>query len=676
MIPSITMRRLLTAVLLLHGAGIALGQSSETSATAPTEDDFYRIVDVPVPRGIELEIGGMALRPDGALAVATRRGEVWIVHNPYADEGSRPYFRRFAYGLHEPLGLAYRDGALYTNQRGELTRLVDLDGDDLADRYEAIVSWPLEGNYHEYSYGPVFKRDGSMLVTLNLAWIGHGASLSKWRGWLLEVSPEGEVTPLATGLRSPAGFGLGPDEAVFYAENQGDWIGSGRVTHLERGDFAGNPAGLRWTNEPGAPLTLRPEDVPDTGEPMHVVAERLPELKLPAVWFPHALMGISTSGILIDSTDGAFGPFAGQYFVGDQGHSKVMRMYLEEVDGVWQGAAFPFREGFASGILRLAWGADRGLFVGMTSRGWAAAGEAPFGLQRLLWTGRTPFEIQTIEARPDGFELTFTKEIDRTVASDTGIYEITGFTYHYHSTYGSDVIERDRAPVRAAIVSEDARRVRLVAENLRRGYIHELRIPHLRAASGEPLLHEVAYYTLNRIPQGDGIDLASPDTTTSVGFAPSHESSAGASPTDIRSEEPTLKRQTERPAAWSGVDATVSIGTLPGLRFDRTEFLVRAGDRVQIVFNNDDDMLHNLVVTRPGTADAVAEAALHLGLDGPQMFYVPDSPDVLFHTALLQPEASERIYFRAPSEPGVYPFVCTFPGHAFTMRGEMRVVAD
>ena len=149
-----------------------------------------------------------------------------------------------------------------------------------------------------------------MLVTLNLAWIGHGASLSKWRGWALEITPDGEMTPIATGLRSPAGYGYDLNGELFYAENQGDWVGSGGITHLERGDFAGNPAGLIWTDEPESPLRLKPEDIPDTGEPEFVVAQRVPGMKSPAVWFPHVELGISTSDILVDSTAGGFGPFA------------------------------------------------------------------------------------------------------------------------------------------------------------------------------------------------------------------------------------------------------------------------------------------------------------------------------------------------------------------------------
>ena len=197
---------------------------------------------------------------------------------------------------------------------------------------------------------------------------------------MLEISPDGEMTPYATGMRSPAGFGLNTDGEVFYGENQGDWIGSGYITHVERGDFVGNPAGLRWTGLPGSPLKLKPEGVPDSGLPMVEVAAQVPELKLPAVWLPHSIMGISTSGILADTTKGAFGPFAGQLFVGDQGQSKVMRVFLEKVNGVYQGSAFPFRDGFSSGVLRMVWGKDGSMFVGMTSRGWGSTVPAPYGL--------------------------------------------------------------------------------------------------------------------------------------------------------------------------------------------------------------------------------------------------------------------------------------------------------
>jgi azurin len=112
---------------------------------------------------------------------------------------------------------------------------------------------------------------------------------------------------------------------------------------------------------------------------------------------------------------------------------------------------------------------------------------------------------------------------------------------------------------------------------------------------------------------------------------------------------------------------------VPGLRFDLPSFEVRPGARVELTLANTDDMLHNLVVTQPDAADAVAMAAMELGLEGAENGYVPDVGGVLFHTALLQPGTREHIYFTAPETPGDYPYVCTFPGHAFTMRGTMHV---
>ena len=177
-----------------------------------------------------------------------------------------------------------------------------------------------------------------------------------------------------------------------------------------------------------------------------------------------------------------------------------MRIFLEKVNGVYQGAAFPFREGFSSGVLRMVWGKDGSMFVGMTSRGWGSTGPEPYGLQRLEWTGLMPFEVKTVEARPDGFELTFTKPLNPEIASELSSYHVTGLTYKYHSTYGSPITNREAAPVRGVRVSEDGLKARIVVDGLRKGYIHELKMTSLRSSAGEPPLHDVAYYTLNETP--------------------------------------------------------------------------------------------------------------------------------------------------------------------------------
>ena len=128
------------------------------------------------------------------------------------------------------------------------------------------------------------------------------------------------------------------------------------------------------------------------------------------------------------------------------------------------------------------------------------------------------------------------------------------------------------------------------------------------------------------------------------------------------------------PADWNGtVDQTVTVQGVEGLKFDLPAIDVKAGARVKLDFANVSDMLHNLVVVRPGTANRVGEAALRLGLDGAKLEYVPRTDDVLYYTSVLEPQKSETIYFVAPTTPGEYTYVCTFPGHYITMQGTMRV---
>ena len=96
-------------------------------------------------------------------------------------------------------------------------------------------------------------------------------------------------------------------------------------------------------------------------------------------------------------------------------------------------------------------------------------------------------------------------------------------------------------------------------------------------------------------------------------------------------------------ASWSAPDQTITIGTKTGLKFDAETIQVRAGSKLKVVFNNNDDMLHNLVIVLPGTAIQVGELGMKLGLSGEEMNYIPDTGKVLYHTNLLQPHTGETI---------------------------------
>ncbi len=496
------------------------------SIASAGENDYYRIVTIttskadtqsraktwkPAPNDLALEVSGIATLPDAGVAVSIRKGEIWIIDGVYDDPPANLKYHRFAQSLHEPLGLAYRDGAFYTVQRSELTRIRDTDDDDFADEYLTIAKgWGTTGNYHEYAYGPKFDHDGNLWLTLN---IGLGVdrkhlglltnsslnvSQARWRGWGMKVTPDGQLIPVCAGMRSPSGIGANRAGDMFYTDQQGNWVGTNTLHHMRSGAFFHHPEALASMDQPGSPIDGI-TSIPN-GVPFPEALKRFPQLKPPAVWFPYKKVGQSATDIMLDNSDGRFGPFDGQLFVGEFTLSSVNRVFLEQVDGEYQGACFPFREGFASAVIRMAQGLDGSMLVGLSNRGWSSLGPASYGLQRLVWTGKMPFEIKEMRAQSDGFDLVFTKPVDPETASDVSSYSISSHTYTYHETYGSDEIDKRTLQIENAVVSDDRLRVQLRVNGLREHFVHELVAKGIRSKEGESLLHPNAYYTLNRIP--------------------------------------------------------------------------------------------------------------------------------------------------------------------------------
>ncbi|MEZ0277274.1 MAG: hypothetical protein ACAH88_20355, partial [Roseimicrobium sp.] len=102
----------------------------------------------------------------------------------------------------------------------------------------------------------------------------------------------------------------------------------------------------------------------------------------------------------------------------------------------------------------------------------------------------------------DGFELTFTEPVDAATAGNPASYNLRAFTYIYRAEYGSPEVDDVLPKIAAAEVAKDGKSVRLRLSPLTKGHIHELHLDGVKSATGgQPLLHPVAYYTLNEIPQ-------------------------------------------------------------------------------------------------------------------------------------------------------------------------------
>lgn len=292
-------------------------------------------------------------------------------------------------------------------------------------------------------------------------------------------------------------MGFNADGDVFYCDNQGLWNGSSSLKWLKPGSFQGNPTGNKYHTLAKLPAPPQPKDK------SRVLTERLrfPEFVPPAVVLPHGIVGQSPTGIEPDTTGGKFGPWENQLYIGEQTHSQVQRVCLEKVNGLYQGAVFHFLEGFEAGLIPLRLDPSGILFTGGSNRGWASRGSKPFTFERVRWTGKTPFEIHTMSALKDGFELTFTEPVDPASAGKPESYTMDAWTYIYQADYGSPEVDQATPKITAAEVSPDGKKVRLKIDGLVQGHVHHLTAKGVSSKSGAKLWHPEAWYTLNEIPR-------------------------------------------------------------------------------------------------------------------------------------------------------------------------------
>lgn len=123
---------------------------------------------------------------------------------------------------------------------------------------------------------------------------------------------------------------------------------------------------------------------------------------------------------------------------------------------------------------------------------------------------------------------------------------------------------------------------------------------------------------------------------------------------------------------------TLKPGAVNPISFDVTSFTVKAGQTVKLTFDNDSTtpLQHNWVLGAAGSKDRLIAAANGMMAEMAKWMprgYIPDGPDVLAHTKLLNAKEKETVEFTAPKEKGDYPYLCTFPGHSMIMQGTMKV---
>lgn len=452
----------------------------------------YKVETVPLPRGA-VSVLGICHKPDGTVTIATWEGEVW--------ERKGGIWTKFAEDLMEPNGILYdpKEDAYYVGQKPELTRLVDSNKDGICDRYETVTDqFGISGEYHEYHFGPVMDSLGRKYASLNLGARGEftvpdGKPLGKgggnmsynaaWRGWVYRSDRKGHFQPLASGFRSPCGIGISPEDEIFITDNQGDWVADCTLYHVREGNFYGHPASL-----PARADYTKEKVLSQTASDFEKL--RTP----PAVWLVREVIANSPGSPVWDTTQGKFGPFAGQMFLGDQRQSNYFRCGVEKVNGEYQGWCVDFLRGLESGPVKMSFDQQGRLWSAQVGRGWFSKGGKRTAIQYAQWDGKTiPFALHSTSLTKSGFSVNFTQRIGKKMTP-----VVKSWSYHYYSTYGSPPVEEKNLEVTNYKLSKDRKTVTFDVP-LETNRVYAIQFPGQLNTEATPLDFNTIYYTVNHL---------------------------------------------------------------------------------------------------------------------------------------------------------------------------------
>jgi cytochrome c len=435
------------------------------------------------PDSFHPKVGGIDFLSDGRMVLTTwdSLGSVYLLEGFNNDDHNSISVKRIAFGLAEPLGVKVVDDEIYVLQKQELTKLIDRDDDDIIDEYETICNgWRVSANFHEFAFGLLYK-DGFFYGTLATAINPGGASTKPQipdRGKVVKISrKDGSFELVASGLRTPNGIGFGVDNEIFIADNQGDWLPSSKIIHLQEGAWYGSRS-VDFEGTAGATETL------------------------PVVWLPQDEIGNSPS----QPARLNVGPYKNQMIHGEVTHGGIKRVFAEKIEGQYQGAVFRFTQGLEAGVNRIAWGPDSALYIGgIGSTGnWGHYGKLEYGLQKMKFNGKVTFEMLAVRAMPDGVEIEFTKPL-KAARDNVSDYNVSQWFYLPTENYGGPKMDLRNLAVEKVTLSQDRKKARLYLRGMKPKHVVYVKLNRstLLSHDGDSLWSTEAWYTMNKIPNGE-----------------------------------------------------------------------------------------------------------------------------------------------------------------------------
>jgi putative heme-binding domain-containing protein len=571
--------------------------------------------------------GGHDFLPDGSAALCTMQGDVWHVDGLDASLKTVRW-RRMASGLHQALGLVSANQSLYVLGRDQITRLVDLNGDGETDFYECVSNaYTTSPAGHDFICG--LERDKA----------GNFYTASGNQG-LLRICPNGKkVDVLATGFRNPAGLGLLSDGSLTVPCSEGDWTPASMICQMK-------PDAVRKLHFGyGGPINNMPPE-------------------LPLVYLPRGLDNSSGGQVVVNSDK--WGPLKNQLLHLSYGKATHFLVLRDEVDGQGQGAVVPLVGDFRSGVHRGRFRPQDGQLYVSGMSGWGTYCPDDGCFQRVRYTGDPVQLPSAFHVHRNGIRIRFTQPLSRDFAEQVEHHFAQCWNYRYSSGYGS----REFSPSHYGTPGHDPVVIKSVTV-LPDGRSLFIEMPDLQPVN--------QLHLLIGLEKGRTCDLF---VTVHKLDAPFRDLPNYRDVPRTIAAHPILKDLAVAvksvPNPWRQPIAkarAIQIEAGKNLTFATPSFRVKAGEPIRFTFKNPDVVPHNWVLIKPGTLKQIGTLTNQMIADPDAVarHYVPHSKDVLVYTDIVPAHQSATIYFRAPSEKGRYPFLCTFPGHWMVMNGEMVV---
>ena len=560
---------------------------------------------------------------NGTAYITTMQGDVWRVVG-LDDTLDHVRWTRFATGLHQPLGLKVVDGMVHVLGRDQITRLRDLDGDGEADFHECVSNAYLTSPAgHDFVCG--LERDAE----------GNFLAASGPQG-IIKIKPDGKtVEVLATGFRNPDGLGLASDGAITVPASEGEWTPASMISEIRPSGHYGY----------GGPKGGTPPD-------------------LPLVYLPRGLD--NSSGAQVEIPDDRWGPLKGLMVHTSFGSGTHFLLLRDRVDGQPQGAVVPLPGDFRSGIHRAKFNPKDGQLYLSGMSGWGTYTPDDGCFQRVRYTGDPVQMPIAVHAHENGVTVKFTRSVDRSISEAARAQFAQCWNYRYGSAYGSPEMSpshpgtpgHDVLAIRSVHVLDDGKTLFLEMPDLQP--VNQLYL-RLRVDSGDP---RDVFATVHRL---------APAFTRFAGYKAEPKTIA-AHPIlrDMAAAREFVPNRWKTPIPNA---RPILIEAGKNLTFMPSSFTVKAGEPIKLTFKNPDVVPHNWALIRPGTLPKVGDLANKLVAepDAANRHYIPKTDDVILYADVTDPGLQFSVFFRAPSEKGKYPYLCTFPGHWMIMNGVMTV---